>query len=95
MLRHWESIAGNLVLTTELKTTVKDKKLTFRALALHQSDFKGNMHADFGIIWYFFTTLCGWYRTLAPPSQPIERESEAGYRPAKSDLLFIEFPKGS
>ena len=37
MLRRWESIAGNLVLTTELKRV---KKLTFRALALRHSDWR-------------------------------------------------------
>ena len=40
MLRRWERIAGNLVLTTELKiklATVKILRLTFRALALSLS----------------------------------------------------------
>ena len=46
VLRRWESIAGNLVLTTELKTLIShrkgEKKLTFRALALHQSSDENN-----------------------------------------------------
>ena len=40
MLRRWESIACNSVITTELKrklATVKSKRLTFQALALRQS----------------------------------------------------------
>ena len=43
VLRRWEGTAGNLVLTTEWKrklATVKGKKLTFRALALRQSDWR-------------------------------------------------------
>ena len=41
-MSRWSSLAGNLVLTTELKrklATVKGKKRTFRALALRQSDW--------------------------------------------------------
>ena len=38
VLRRWESIAGNLVLTK--LATVRVKKLTFRALALRQSDWR-------------------------------------------------------
>ena len=58
---------------------------------------KGNVHTDVMIYyWYLFISLCGWYGKLAPPfNRPIGRQSEAGYRPAKSGLLFIEFPEGS
>ena len=42
VLGQWESIAGNLVLTNGLKNVnwppLRVKKLTFRALALRQSD---------------------------------------------------------
>ena len=41
VLRHWESIAGNLVLTTELKTTVKDKKADVSSVSPSSERFKG------------------------------------------------------
>ena len=44
VLRRLESITGNLVLTTVLKTKIghrRVKRLTFRALALRQSDSIG------------------------------------------------------
>ena len=52
VLRRWESIAGNLVLTK--LATVRVKKLTFRALALRQSDWRNcglcvGLYAESGV----------------------------------------------